>query len=122
MASVGGASIDDGMDNVELTQSQDTGYRRYRDLPHRSFNETLKTHSSFAVKLSETGESSLFVYETPFVLWLQRGLFHYFFLATQLWLAGWLAVACPLHCAVLQYSTELISLCMYLRLHKHSRL
>ncbi|XP_064384983.1 uncharacterized protein LOC135333889 isoform X2 [Halichondria panicea] len=54
MASVGGASIDDGMDNVELTQSQDTGYRRYRDLPHRSFNETLKTHSSFAVKLSET--------------------------------------------------------------------
>ncbi len=29
---------------------------KYRDLPHRSSNETLKSHSTFAVKLSETGK------------------------------------------------------------------
>lgn len=30
---------------------------RYRDLPHRSSNESLKAHSTFAVKLSETGKA-----------------------------------------------------------------
>ena len=30
--------------------------KRYRDLPHRSSNETLKTHVNFSIKLSETGE------------------------------------------------------------------
>ncbi len=29
---------------------------KYRDLPHRSANEILKSHSNFAVKLSETGQ------------------------------------------------------------------
>ena len=56
MANVGNNGMDGSLDSVELTRSQDTsGYRRYRDLPHRSFNETLRTHSNFAVKLSETG-------------------------------------------------------------------
>ena len=32
---------------------------KYRDLPHRSANEILRSHSNFAVKLSETGESDL---------------------------------------------------------------
>ena len=30
--------------------------KRYRDLPHRSSNEALKTHTNFSIKLSETGE------------------------------------------------------------------
>ncbi len=84
MAGVGGASIDDGLDNVELTQSHDTGYRRYRDLPHRSFNETLKTHSSFVVKLSETGESSLFVWST-LVFIATSGLFQFNLIASFGW-------------------------------------
>ena len=29
---------------------------RYRDIPHRSCNEALKSHSNFVVKLSETGK------------------------------------------------------------------
>ena len=32
------------------------GMKRYRDLPHRSSNETLKAHTNFSIKLSETGE------------------------------------------------------------------
>ena len=36
------------------SSSSDT--KRYRDLPHRSSNETLKTHTNFSIKLSETGE------------------------------------------------------------------
>ncbi len=108
MASVGGASIDDGMDNVELTQSQDTGYRRYRDLPHRSFNETLKTHSSFAVKLSETGESSLFVYETPLFYSYKEVCSITFFSYAAL--AGWLA-SCSLStalCSTVQYRVDIL--------------
>ena len=31
---------------------------KYRDLPYRSSNETLKMHSTFAVKLSEAGAKS----------------------------------------------------------------
>jgi len=55
MASVG-APAEVTLDTVDLSNSQDgMGYKRYRDLPHRSFNETLRQHSSFAVKLSETG-------------------------------------------------------------------
>ncbi len=60
MAEVDDVAMDGSLYNVELAQSQDAEfeYRRYRDLPHRSFNDTLKSHSSFAVKLSETGEYS----------------------------------------------------------------
>lgn len=59
MAEVEEVAMEDGLYSVELSQTIDTGgYRRYKDLPHRSFNETLKSHSSFAVKLSETGELS----------------------------------------------------------------
>lgn len=36
------------------SSSADT--KRYRDLPHRSSNEALKTHTNFSIKLSETGE------------------------------------------------------------------
>jgi hypothetical protein len=32
----------------------DTQYKRMRDLPHRSHNETLRSHTMFSVKLSET--------------------------------------------------------------------
>lgn len=35
-------------DNVDM--------KRYRDLPHRSTNEALKSHTNFSVRLSETGE------------------------------------------------------------------
>lgn len=36
--------------------SSGAGMKRYRDLPHRSSNEALKTHTNFSIKLSETGE------------------------------------------------------------------
>ena len=36
--------------------SNNSGLKRYRDLPHRSSNEALKAHTNFSIKLSETGE------------------------------------------------------------------
>ena len=59
MANAEKNNIQGSLDSVDLTQSQDpsrSDYLRYRDIPHRSFNETLKAHSNYAVKLSETGE------------------------------------------------------------------
>lgn len=38
------------------SDSSSADVKRYRDLPHRSSNEALKTHTSFSIKLSETGE------------------------------------------------------------------
>lgn len=64
MATMEEGEMDVGLYSVELSETQDTnGYRRYRDLPHRSFNETLKSHSSFAVKLSETGKLNLSLFD-----------------------------------------------------------
>lgn len=50
-------SVQETLVSVDLTaDSRPSDYRCYRDLPHRSFNETLRTHSNYTVKLSEIGE------------------------------------------------------------------
>ena len=40
---------------LDTAGNGDSQYKRMRDLPHRSHNETLRSHTMLSVKLSEIG-------------------------------------------------------------------
>lgn len=52
------SSVEEGVE-LEPAVNGTSRCTRYRDLPNRSSNEALKLHSTFAVKLSETGTRAM---------------------------------------------------------------
>ena len=59
------AAASEAVTNGARTSNGDR-LKRYSDIPHRSSNEVLKTHTNFAVRLSETGTYGL----DGFLVWV----------------------------------------------------